>query len=271
MTAAEDPAALLAVYDDQLRRAAEMTSMTTVDEHGPLLRGSTPERGFVSYRDLGGAEEAELDALIADTVAYYRDRTDVETFEWKTRGHDLPADLPDRLLQHGFEAEEVETVMMGSTQHLVGSQPPVGVVVRRAGEGGDLDDDVRRAGRLQQEVFGGGPRDHDLAEQLRSDPDAELWLAEADGEVICAGRLNRVPGTAVAGLWGGATDPAWRGRGIYRALTSARAASALAMGVEHLQVDCSPMSRPILERSGLVAITTTTPYVWSRGGQPSHT
>ena len=63
---------------------------------------------------------------------------------------------------------------------------------------------------------------------------------------------------------GGATDPDWRGRGLYRALTAARARSALARGVRYLHSDCTEMSRPILERAGLVAVTTTTPYVWHR-------
>ena len=92
----------------------------------------------------------------------------------------------------------------------------------------------------------------------------QFWVAEAEGRVVSAGRLDFVEGTEFAGLWGGATLPEWRGRGIYRALTAARARSALAYGARYLQSDCSPMSRPILERSGLVAITTSTPYVWHR-------
>jgi hypothetical protein len=54
-------------------------------------------------------------------------------------------------------------------------------------------------------------------------------------------------------LWGGATNPEWRGKGIYRALTAARASAAVATGVRYLHSDCTAMSRPILERSGLVA------------------
>ncbi len=41
--------------------------------------------------------------------------------------------------------------------------------------------------------------------------------------------LEPVRGTDFAGIWGGATREEWRGRGIYRALTAARARSALAM------------------------------------------
>ena len=66
----------------------------------------------------------------------------------------------------------------------------------------------------------------------------------------------------VASLFGGATAPAWRGRGIYRALTAARAQAAAQAGCELIYAECTLFSRPILERAGLRAITTTTPYLW---------
>ena len=81
---------------------------------------------------------------------------------------------------------------------------------------------------------------------------------------MSAGRLEPVAGTEVAGIWGGATRPEWRGRGIYRALTAERARAALRLGKRYLQSDSTEFSRPILERSGLVRVTTTTPYEWSR-------
>jgi hypothetical protein len=46
----------------------------------------------------------------------------------------------------------------------------------------------------------------------------QLWVAEAGGQIVSAGRLEPVAGTEFAGIWGGATRPEWRGRGIYRAL-----------------------------------------------------
>lgn len=64
-------------------------------------------------------------------------------------------------------------------------------------------------------------------------------------------------------LWGGATLPAWRGRGIYRALVAHRAKLAAERGRRYIETDASDDSRPILERLGFVAVTTTTPYVWS--------
>ena len=97
----------------------------------------------------------------------------------------------------------------------------------------------------------------------------ELWVAEVDGQVVSAGRLEPVPGTDFAGIWGGATLQEWRRRGIYRALTAARARSAVRLGKTLINSDSTEYSRPILERYGFLKVSTTTPYLWRRrvGGQ----
>jgi len=259
---------LLQAYDDQLRREGEVGRAADVVHHGPLLWAVFDHGGFVTYRDLGGLEGDALDRLIDDTVAHFRDDTEVSSFEWKSRGHDLPVDLGDRLVARGLVAEPIETVMVGEASLLAVDVPlPEGVVVRRAGEGGDLQGDMSRMLAAQEVIFGGN-RGPSLASSMADleGGDSEFWLAEvvASGEVVAAGRLTVVPGTTFAGVWGGSTLPQWRGRGIYRALVAARARAALARGVRLINSDCTDMSRPILERSGLVAVTTTTPYVWTR-------
>ena len=103
-----------------------------------------------------------------------------------------------------------------------------------------------------------------LLERLARDDGMELWVAETDGRMVAGGRLEPVPGTDFVGIWGGATLPAYRGRGIYRALTAARARSALAQGKKLVHSDSTEFSRPILERSGLITVSTTTPYEWVR-------
>jgi predicted GNAT family acetyltransferase len=90
----------------------------------------------------------------------------------------------------------------------------------------------------------------------------ELWVAEADGEIVSSGRLEPVADSEFAGIWGGATRPEWRRRGIYRALTAARARSAVRLGKRLIHSDSTEDSRPILERAGLVKVSTTTPYLW---------
>ena len=117
----------------------------------------------------------------------------------------------------------------------------------------------------QNAVFGigRGPSVESSLAELESDG-SEFWVAEVDGRVVCGGRLTPVEGTQFAGIWGGSTLPEFRGRGIYRTLVAARARSAVERGIRFIHSDCTDMSRPILERSGLQAVTTTTPYVWSR-------
>ena len=81
--------------------------------------------------------------------------------------------------------------------------------------------------------------------------------------MISVAWLVRDPRSEFATLWGGATRPEWRGKGIYRALVARRARFAVSTGARYLQVDASDDSAPILQRLGFVAVATTTPYLWT--------
>lgn len=260
----EERTALLAAYDGQLRGRAEMQGALSWDRDGPLYRAQYERGGFVSYESL--AEVDDIDALIGRTVAYYLGLDHIEEFEWKTRGHDQPSDLDRRLQRAGFQPGEVETVMVGEAEKLaVDPQLPDGVVIRRVDHLPERAEVIAAAVKMQRAVFGGStPAEEVLSRLDRMAGYEQFWVADASGRVVCAGRLSRVVGTEFAGLWGGATDPGWRHKGIYRALTACRAKAALEEGVRYLYSDCTAMSRPILQRSGLVAVTTTTPYLWPR-------
>lgn len=259
MTSTHD---LLDAYDQQLRREGEVAGATDVVELGPLMLATFDHGGFVTYRSLEGHD---VDTLISGAIVHFRDRTDVASFEWKTRGHDLPADLGERLEAHALVPEPVETVMIGEAAALAVPVEVPGVTIRRVGDAGDVRGDVEAMLAMQESVFGRG-RGPSVESALATfaSGEAEMWLAEVDGTVVCVGRLQVVPGTEFAGIWGGSTLPEYRGRGIYRALVSARARSAVRLGARYLHSDSTDMSRPILERSGLVPVTTTTPYVWTR-------
>jgi len=267
----EERAALLAAYDTQLRGVAEVQGAQSWDQSGPLWRGLFNDGAFVSYESLESLGSVEaVDRLIGETVAYMESQPQVQEFEWKTRGHDWPPELDGLLRAHGFEPDEVETVMVGEARHLaVDVELPEGVSVRRVDQAPDRDAAVTEAQAVATRIFGHGATGAEMLERLeRMEGREQFWVAEAETdrgrEVICSGRLNRVEGTEFAGIWGGSTLPEWRGKGIYRALTAARARAALDDGVRYINSDCTVMSRPILERSGLVAVTTTTPYVWRR-------
>lgn len=262
-----DRAWLLAAYDEQLRTDAETPSAVSVTSLGPLrLVTFAGGRGFVTYRDLGGADAVAVRRLVAAALACYQADTAINRVEWKTRGHDHAPGLHEALLDHGFAAGAPESIMIGEAARLaVDVQIPEGVTLRRVSE----EADVRAMSAMSAEVFGdpvaeGVAEANALLRRMSFDDAMELWVAEADGQIVSAGRLEPVPGTEFAGIWGGATRQEWRGRGIYRALTAARARSALRMGKTLINSDSTEYSRPILERSGLVKVSTTTPYHWHR-------
>ncbi|WP_309648099.1 GNAT family N-acetyltransferase [Nocardioides sp.] len=259
---------LLETYDLQLRGESEVIGSIAWDQDGPVWRATYGFGGMVTYRSLAHVAGAELDALVRRSVEHFSADPAVDSVEWKTRSHDVTDDLHGRLLRAGFEPEDEETIMLGEAEALLAAavEPPAGIVVRRVDQLADRVALLEAAADMQVGVFGRGGSGADLLARVdRSGGLTEVWVAESsDGVVVSAGRLEIVPGTECAGLWGGATLPGWRGRGIYRALTGARAGSAMARGVRYLHSDCTEMSRPILERSGLRRVTTSTPYVWHR-------
>ena len=259
----EDAARLLEVYNEQLRAHVHdrLPDTVQVERDGPLVRTvGFGNRGFVEYRDLAGIDGEELDALIARQVQVFAERG--LAFEWKLHGHDRPADLPERLRAAGFVPEDTETVVIGRVD-AVAAEPsvPEGVVIREVVE----RDDFPRIAQLEESVW---HEDHgwvdDLAEERAADPQGlSIFTAEAGDLTVSAGWVRFPSDTEFVTLWGGATLPAWRGRGIYRALVARRAQLAAERGRRYIEVDASDDSRPILERLGFVAVTTTTPYVWS--------
>jgi hypothetical protein len=256
----DDGVRLLAAYDDQLRTDAETPSAVSVTRLGPLrLVTFTAGRGFVTYRDLGGADADTVRRLVADVLAHYEAVPGIDCVEWKTREHDHAPGLHEALVQSGFVPDEAESIMIGGARTLAVDVPlPKGVTTRQVAAEGD----VRAMSAMPDEAFGAPVSDeraNALLRRLALDDGMELWIAEAEGSIISAGRLEPVRGTEFAGIWGGATREEWRGRGIYRAVTAARARSALQMGKRLIHSDSTAYSRPILERSGLVKVSTTTP------------
>jgi GNAT superfamily N-acetyltransferase len=260
---ADDTGALRDAYDAQLRAHVHdrLPKSIHVDWDGPLMRlTGFGDRGFIGYRDLGGLEGQALDELIARQIQFFSERG--QGFEWKLHGHDLQADLPQRLRAAGFEPEETETVVIADVADLsVEVVLPDGVTIEEIVERPDFG----RIAELEQAVW-----DEeqgwvaDLADEREADPDGlRVFVADADGVTVSAGWVRFPSGTEFATLWGGSTLVEWRGRGIYRALVARRAHLAAERGCRYLEVDASDDSRPILERLGFRPVTTTTPYIWS--------
>ena len=258
-----DVAELLALYDEQLRGRLpdRLPTGVRVERDGPLLRfHGLRFGGFIEYRDLDGLEGPALDELITRQVSVFAEAG--EQFEWKLHAHDLPADLPDRLRAAGFVPEDTETVVIAPVAAVAGEpRVPEGVALREVSSRVDLERIAALHGAVWQR------EDLVLADFLEAerevDPDALVIVAaEAGDTIVSAAWVRFAPDTDFATFWGGATLEAWRGRGIYRALVAYRARLAERRGYRYLEVDALDDSRPILQRLGFVAVTTTTPYIW---------
>ncbi|GAA4656047.1 GNAT family N-acetyltransferase [Arthrobacter cryoconiti] len=255
----------LAAYDEQLRTDAETPSAINVTVHGPLrLVTFMNGRGFITYQDLGLVQKDDIRRLVSEALAHYQNSPEITRVEWKTRGHDHAPGLHEALLENGFIVQETESIMIGEASALAIEAPlPQGVALRQV----TSEVDVRAMSAMADEVFG-EPISTEMADallhRLGLDDGMELWVGEAEGQIVTAGRLEPVPNTNFAGIWGGATREQWRGQGIYRALSAARARSAIRLGKTLIHSDSTEFSRPILERSGLLKVSTTTPYQWKR-------
>jgi GNAT superfamily N-acetyltransferase len=256
-----DHAAVLALYDREMREGARPeSSEARVERDGNVVRHLGGDDGWngVLWSDL---DPARADAAIAGQVAFFTGLG--RGFEWKLHGHDRPADLGQRLTSAGFAAEPRETLLIAETGDQLGDvRPPDGVrivpVTDRTG--------VALMVEAHEKAFGrDGTRLRDmLLARLATDPDTLVAVVALAGRTpVSSARMELVEGVAFAGLWGGGTVEGWRGRGVYRALIAHRARIAADRGYRYLQVDASDQSRPILERLGFAALTTTTPYVYA--------
>ncbi|MDV9175429.1 GNAT family N-acetyltransferase [Streptomyces sp. W16] len=255
-----DHAAVLALHDRDLREGARPDGPgARVERTGGVVRHVADADGWngILWTDL---DETDADAAIAEQIAYFTGLG--RDFEWKLYGHDLPTDLGRRLTAAGFTPEPQETLMIGEIAALaLDAELPDGIRLLPATDraGVDLVADVH------EKAFGTDSTRlrASLLAQLAADSDTVVAVvALAGDEPVSAARMELVPGTQFAGLWGGGTVESWRGRGIYRALVAHRTRIAADRGYRYVQVDASDQSRPILERLGLAPLTTTTPYLY---------
>ena len=121
------------------------------------------------------------------------------------------------------------------------SPAPAGIDVRRAAS--DADELV--AAQIAATAFGGGEV---VARPFLPNSPVVTYLASIDGRPV--GRATGAFSAYGVTLFGGATLPEARGRGVYRALVHARLEDAAARGTPVAVTQAGRESRPILERLG---------------------
>jgi GNAT superfamily N-acetyltransferase len=252
--------AILALYDLEQRITIEYPAVRK--EQRPHVIRYVSEAGgphFILYSRLVGAD---VEAVIAEEQAYFGPLGEVE---WKVYAHDRPADLRQRLVARGFEAEEAEAVMvldLEQTPRMDVSARSNEVTVRRLEIASQLQD-VRRIEEAVWEEDFGRLTEH-LANDLAVPGYLSVYAAYVDGQPACAGWIYFHTNGQFADLWGGSTVPEHRGLGLYTAVLAKRVQEATARGYRFLTIDASPMSRPIVARHGFRLLTMTWACKWGK-------
>jgi hypothetical protein len=223
------------------------------------LPGPTPFFANVSAVRTGDA--AGLAALVKHAAEWFGARGRSDCY-WFVTPSATPANAVDHLTALGL-------VEVGHGTAMTISEPPPpgpdGVDIREV-----ADKDSFLAYRLLT-LEAGSPHgvaaserlatvaSHDEAweELLAMGRQRRNYLAYVDGEPLAAGGLLFTDHDAVC-LAGGATAPAARGRGLYRALVRHRWDVVASEGVPVLVVQASDDSQPILSKLGFRAVSDIT-------------
>jgi GNAT superfamily N-acetyltransferase len=257
-----DQQAVLTAFDERVRQRPEPDGLGGRVERDEGIVRCTGGRGWI------GVVWANLDAGKADDVIVAQIDHFASAFrpwEWKHYSYDSPADLPERLMKAGFRPEPMEALLAAELVRLSHeSSLPIGVELRPVTD----ERGVEALMQVHTEVFGEGQDavgEMLLTELTRSPARVTATMAIADERPIAAGWVQFHRGTDFASLWGGCTVPAWRGRGVFRALVARRVAQATNADMRYLVADAAADSRPIFRRLGFVDLATTTPYVYPNG------
>jgi hypothetical protein len=255
-------AGIRALFDQHERRDAEIVGATREATTGVVSYTIAPHRnGFILYQTLGGLDQAALDAVIQEQIAFFAGKA--VTIEWKLYDHDTLPGLIERLLAHGFEAEDyVDTIMvLDLTAPLPAAlTAPVTHDLRMLDSAAFLGDPLT----VLNEAFSGDHTPHlkALVLEKQTAPDQlSLHVAYADGQPVSCGWV-RFPRSPFASLWGGSTLLPYRGRGLYKAMLAIRVQEALQRGYSFAYVDAGDMSRPIVEKYGFRRLTAATSYYY---------
>jgi GNAT superfamily N-acetyltransferase len=212
-------------------------------------------------------EPDEVDEVVKEARATFEARN--LPFTWVIDPGTQPPDFATRLAAHGFRpnprGEEVAVMVLPAGATLDAPTVP-GIEIH---DGlADLAK-FRAADDVAAEAFmsvhlGDDPDLVAMQERRRLDAIAagniRLLLATVDGEPGGAGSVTLFPPRAAI-INGGSVRPAFRGRGVYRALVVARLEIARREGAAGLVVWGGSMSQPILSQLGFQPVSWRRFYV----------
>jgi GNAT superfamily N-acetyltransferase len=231
-------------------------------ERTPHVVRAIGKHGFRSSVVYSRFSPQEADETIENEINHFNRLR--RSFEWKVYSHDQPSDLLVRLQSRGFKIGEEEALMVLSLDKLpvaLLAPAPEKISVMPITDERGIEDLLS----LESAIWGklGTTREF-LLSNLHDPFQRDLaFIAYSNEKPVGFGRVTATAGSQFAGLWGGSVLPEFRGRGVYRALLSARIQHARRCeSVRYLRVDALPTSRPILERYGFRRVASTWPAEW---------
>jgi GNAT superfamily N-acetyltransferase len=250
MSARWDAAALWQVYVDALKRRSD----SEVVDRPDWLQIRTPSSPHATHNRVARARLSAQRApeVIAEVIADHAKRG--AGFGWAVGPDSSPSELSDWLERAGIPKRGN---MIGMAREVDEAPPsPLGVdLVVEPAQPGDAERiaEVNMRAQARSEAFRRSVED--AATRALSDPnsDTRYWLALHDEELVGTATL-RLLSRGVGYLQGGFVLPAYRGRGIYRALTRARIEALSQRGFRHVIIWANDESAPICEKMGFRAM-----------------
>ena len=266
MTQAPDRAALLALYDETMRRNASVAGCAREQSaHVVRYTTATGSQRYIMWHDFAdGFAETVVDEEVNDV------RGKARVLMWKLYAHDTArAALRAALLARGFAENDHSTLMACSVEAALAAltanddarSDQVGLDVRELSTPQSLD----AYQEIWDDVWPDAPNaryvDDYRDRLLKRDPGIVFFAGfAANDEPVSSGYMFHAPGAPYALLCGGTTKAAWRRQRAYTSLLRARAIRAQVRGASHLAVEASAESRPILERLGFMPLSTLAFY-----------
>jgi GNAT superfamily N-acetyltransferase len=256
-------ASLREIYEHEMRRCVGPPPGRRREDDGVLTRIVGPSPSALDHMVFHSRLTAgTADAVIAAEVATARRLG--HGMQWNVYDDDEPRDLLRRLSSAGFYEQASETVLvLPSDDPRLRHDPPAGTSIRRVTRTVELEDYFA----VERAVWGTAYEAWVMSWFVpvlegRADP-AGIFIAYAGDVPVGVGWLTLPPGRTFAHLFGGTVLPAHRGRGVYRALVSARARLAAEHGLRFLVTDANSRSEPVLRRLGFEPMARRIEMVWA--------
>lgn len=210
----------------------------------------------------------DIDAAIADSIVYFQSK-DAPFFFWWTGPDTQPADTGQHLAAHGLSVHELEapgmTAELSALDYEALKRVPKNFAIER----------VSNPTQLEQfkQAFVTGMEIPEWAGQAWVDATWTLGIGQTpwvmyvgllDGEPVASNMLFN--GAGVASVFGVATVPGARGRGIGAAITLLPYQDALAMGYRYGVLFATELGAPVYRRIGFKdSPVRISRYLWRNG------